>query len=351
MKKKFNFILMLIVALVMVGCNSNEPSNNNENGTESSNLDIVSTNKVTNLFGTVYEVILKDGNRMYFMVSGNSDVIMTGYHRFYGYADEENDNFAIYGYKDNLIVPSTIKLDNQEYTIVEVQGMGNISDNNHLTSVKLPETIKKIGNSAFSHCIALKEINIPSSVLEIEDFAFENCIQLSTINIPSSVLKIETSAFENCIQLSTINLPSKLYEIPSYCFQNDSNLLNVEGIKNVKKIGSDAFSKCISLPSTIELDSIEQIVWYSFEGCTNLRTIVLGPNCSEIGTGSFEYKSLTDIYCYAATPPDVSHFDLGSATFTLHVPASAINEYKESYSWSWYQDSGKEIERTIVPIE
>ena len=56
--------------------------------------------------------------------------------------------------------------------------------------VAIPNGIKKIGESAFFKCKALKNVIIPTSVTSIEDSAFFGCSSLTSIVIPNSVTSI-----------------------------------------------------------------------------------------------------------------------------------------------------------------
>lgn len=75
-------------------------------------------------------------------------------------------------------------------TQIAAYGFGSAK---HLTKVQLPDTIKIIGNRAFTGC-ALTSINIPDSVETIGNEAFSK-VPLVEIAIPDSVKTIGRSAF------------------------------------------------------------------------------------------------------------------------------------------------------------
>ena len=56
-----------------------------------------------------------------------------------------------------------------------------------LTSVQLPSTIEKIGESCFYYCTSLESITLPSSVTEIGNMAFKYCSLLSTVKYEGTV--------------------------------------------------------------------------------------------------------------------------------------------------------------------
>ncbi len=76
--------------------------------------------------------------------------------------------------------------------------------NKSLTFVKLPLTLKTIGNRAFSNCSNLTSITIPDSVTSIGDRAFQDCSSLTSVTIGSSVTSIKNLAFQGCSSLTSV---------------------------------------------------------------------------------------------------------------------------------------------------
>lgn len=95
---------------------------------------------------------------------------------------------------------------------------GVFTSNKYLSEVVVPENIKSINPSAFSHCISLKRINIPSTCIEIGSQAFSSCTSLTDIRFPyisqdmdlPHLYKIGEGAFSNIGRLDSFVLPESL---------------------------------------------------------------------------------------------------------------------------------------------
>lgn len=74
-------------------------------------------------------------------------------------------------------------------------------------SSTIPNTVKLIGDDAFSGCTMLAGIVIPDGVEEIGMRAFENCTALTDIVIPESVKRVGLVAFNGCVNLQNITIP------------------------------------------------------------------------------------------------------------------------------------------------
>ncbi len=73
------------------------------------------------------------------------------------------------------------------------------------TSFSIPDSVTRIGISAFEGCRSLTSIMIGDSVTSIMSGAFIDCSSLTSITIPDSVTSIGDSAFYGCTSLKTIN--------------------------------------------------------------------------------------------------------------------------------------------------
>ena len=74
-------------------------------------------------------------------------------------------------------------------------------------SFSVPNTVRKIGRSAFFGCTNLKNVEIQSNVAIIDRSAFAFCKNLVEISIPDSVEIISEWAFANCTNLKYVSFP------------------------------------------------------------------------------------------------------------------------------------------------
>lgn len=166
--------------------------------------------------------------------------------------------------------------------------------NDKITSVKLPESLKEIGEAAFYGCRNLVHIQFPKGNLVLQKSCFEKCILLEEVTchlecVPqrafawcrklkrlevNGVQKVCKEAFEGCMGLCRICLEEARY-IGKHAFAMCDGL---EQVTVGEGIFFDDFSfldcgnlKCISFHAPIEEGHFMKSG--SFRGCTSLETI------------------------------------------------------------------------------
>lgn len=203
---------------------------------------------------------------------------------------------------------------------IEVKAIGdNVFNNVSLTSVNLPDSVEKIGVSAFANC-SLSSISA-NGVKTVENGAFENtniieaylpnvkgvyrtfynCKLLSHVNT-SNLEKIDASAFYNCNMLTNFDL-TNVREVSANAFRKSGiasadlpnctkldtkafyncESLNYVNIPNVTRIMPDTFSYCKNLEK-INMQSVEEfndVTSSYFTDCVSLKGLFL-PNCKNL---------------------------------------------------------------------
>ena len=97
---------------------------------------------------------------------------------------------------DKAIIPASAVIDGKEYTVTSIAGNGFASANN-LTKVRLPKTIKTIGNAAFANCKKLNSITL-NKVESIGTNAFNLCTSLQYLILPSTINTVSPTILRNC---------------------------------------------------------------------------------------------------------------------------------------------------------
>ena len=201
-----------------------------------------------------------------------------------------------------------------------------------LTAYTIPNTVKHIGDEAFTYCNNLQNVVIPNSVTSIGRDAFDGC-RLQNFVIPSSVTNIERSAFgwicscfrdfnftyegvtlryeiiaenevwvarrldwDGCDFSGELKIPSEVeFESKKYkvtrigedAFGSCGNLQSVVIPNSVKTIGAVAFSRCKNLQSVVIPNSVKSIGAEAFRDCPNLQGIVIPNSVKNIGAQAF----------------------------------------------------------------
>lgn len=315
MKTKISLMMLLLAAWLMVGCEGQNEPTSEGGGTTVENTDIASVNKKVNFYGTIYEVILKDGNRMYFGLKNDKEVRMGCWGYFYDGCEDEYDTYAPYEYKGHLVIPEKITLEGKEYMVTELYNMAEVSiatsstsnddyhrreyyvthPNTTLLSVVIPKTIKEVQGHCFAGCTALQSVKFEtgSPITELPGSAFLCCSSLEEVVLPENLEVLDDfidGPFVCCTSLRSINLPETVTEIGASAFFGCTSLENIN-LENVKVIGhewggSSAFAGCTSL-KTVNLESATKILENTFYGCTSLENIKLD-NLEVLGAGVFD---------------------------------------------------------------
>ncbi|MDE6562583.1 MAG: leucine-rich repeat protein, partial [Muribaculaceae bacterium] len=209
-------------------------------------------------------------NIAYTVIDAEAKTVKTKEGSYLGEYDE--DITPGNGWNGELTIPSTVTDGIDNYSVVEI-GFCSFYQNDFLTSVTLPESLRTIEMSAFQACSNLTTVNLNDSLETIKPGAFVDCGKLQSISLPASLTSIEGRPFNGCDMMSEVT-----YKASS----------PIEGNENL-------FSNTVYTTATLNmpnatLESVQAISpWNKF-----LRITASDGSVAPAGEGEdFEYDGIT----------------------------------------------------------
>ena len=149
----------------------------------------------------------------------------------------------------------------------------------NLTHVKLPESLKKIGERAFFCCRSLKEIKIPDGVTVIGKTAFYKCDNMISVTLSSKLKDIAGNAFANCKNLK------------EYIVSDENKDLSAKDGVLYGKDETELISYPAGKDDQTEFDmlsmNVDTIREGAFDGNTALKSVKVGDDVQTIGEEAF----------------------------------------------------------------
>ena len=214
---------------------------------------------------------------------------------------------------------------NMEYTLpksVEHIGEYAFGDNSKVLTLTLPATLKHVGSGAFSDNTSLMRLTFNAVDAECGSELFSRCTSLEKVTFAAGISNIPENCFISCSSLSRVefaenasagaraskvsaNVTDKPLEFRAYCFTGCSNLKKFDFPARTDSIGNSAFYGC----ALTELDLTKggrHIGYQAFRSCP-VQTLLMGPSLKSIDDKAFQYNStMKSIYAYRLTPPEIT---------------------------------------------
>lgn len=247
----------------------------------------------------LHEGIVDIGDRAFYNCSSLNDLTL-GHHirhigwaafmstPFYGFSDYED--FVVY--RGQYCIGSANEVWNtvsiREGTTLIAESVFEQQD--HLTGLVLPNSLKYINENAFFYCHNLRSISFGDSLLEIDQSAFNHADSLTQLQFPNSLQKISSGAFNYCNNLQSVSFGNSLREIEHDAFQYCNLLTEIVIPDSVIKIGSKAFN------------------------CDSIKRVTIGKSLVEMGESAFQWENIQSLTWKAKRCKNIGGLDPNSFT-------------------------------------
>lgn len=225
-----------------------------------------------------------------------------------------------------------------------------------LTQITIPEGVASIGEDTFRECYSLKNILLPTTLTEIGGYTFYQCSSIDKIELPNNLSNISNRLFYQCKTLRNVKFPTHLKTISTEAFQECSTLERAILPKGTLTIGSNAFANCtglkeISLPNT--LTTMENS---SFYGCNSLTTVTIPASVTYCVRPFQKCNNIKQINCLASVPPTLYNnydilYEVDKNNTELLVPFWSVNSYKLAKGWDAFPNiSALDYETDLINV-
>lgn len=188
------------------------------------------------------------------------------------------------------------------------------------TSVSLPNTLKTIGDYAFSNLPLKQRLSLPGSVTSVGVSAFAGT-KIESLSIPRSVKDIGNRAFANT-QIHSLTIQDGVTSIGDEAFANSPIQGHVTIPDGVTYLGTRAFSN--TQISTVFLpNSVTTLSQGIFQGCKNLNLVYVPDNYTGMDTYVFDGCDALTILRLSANTATMGEYSLqGTPLEYIKVPSN-----------------------------
>ena len=206
------------------------------------------------------------------------------------------------------------------------QQVGAFAYCGYLETVRLPASLRKIGEAAFLSCEALVRIDLPLGLIEIGRGAFCYCDKLQTLAIPEGVVDLPRGMCHGCKSLESVSFPSSLKTIGRNAFSVCSSLatINDNALEGVIEIGKQAFYGCSSLTAFDLPPLLKSIEMGTFSECASLSKVELPPSLETIMEAAFSGCHPTLIIDLPETVTNIGTYALKGCCVRLPTSLSVL---------------------------
>ena len=259
-------------------------------------------------------------------------------------------------YEGDVVIPKSIEVDGQVYTVIGIGDRAFSGSGKNVTSVSLPNTIRRIGYESFGG-ISLTSLFLPESLEEIGIRAFSSS-HLMSVSLPEGLQTIGDEAF-NGTCIATVVIPASVTSIGIAAFGHCQSFLDKAGCHGLASVSVaegnpvyDSRNNCNAIIETatntviqgslsmVLPEDVLGIAERAFYHLMDLEILYLPASVETCGYAClYGCNGLKDIYVANPTPPATvrtlaaGSYHMPYSTATLHVPIGSKDRYLAADCW------------------
>ncbi len=209
------------------------------------------------------------------------------------------------------------------------KGCSSLTGTDAQGNLELPDTLEKIGDSAFYKCNGIEKVNVGQGLLSLGGAAFYGLRDLKEVVLSPELEEIGGNAFYGCDALPKIVLPYSLVEIGNSAFKDCTAL-------EIVYFGSET-------EQNYQNAKLNYIGISAFENCSALTSFTTPYSLEKIGSAAFRKSGLMSITVLRNKSVGITKLGLynldGTRVNSITVPINSVREYKAATGWSFSADS------------
>ena len=234
-----------------------------------------------------------------------------------------------------LILPSMVNHDGQEYTVVAVGDYAFYRCTDIREEVSVPSTVKRLGKHSLQIEIYPESANLILSegLVVVDENACSGYYQIS--QLPNSIEKIGYAAFADNNIRGHLVLPQSLRVLGKAAFSDCYFLKEVTIPENVDSIGSNAFYFNTQLQKVnFNARNCSYIASSIFENCGGISQLVIGEQVQSI-IPQLNIYPISTVTVKAQIPPVISENTFANLhNKVFYVPKGSWERYHNAQYWS-----------------
>lgn len=219
----------------------------------------------------------------------------------------------------------------------------------NFTEVRLPDTLKEIGDYAFSDCSELTCVRIPASVTSMGRSVFANCNKLVDLSVAEEsasyreegqvIYSKDGGTLVTCPAAGVVTILPTVTRIADYAFYYNASLRQIVIPESVVELGEGAFGDCGQLSKvTFAGEGLERIGVHCFRSDSQLSVMTIPASVKSMGAFAFAYCSgLKHIYFLGDAPEFGETID--GTSYDKVFQGCSLNAYYMENNTSWTEEA------------